>query len=94
MNIPIIRMEIQGLKHNIAMMISEHQLKLDEHVKDAVDQYCTDENIKKVVMEATINALNQVMKEETESFFKYGEGRKAISESVKSILNLSIGSKE
>jgi len=85
---PIIRLEIEGMKQQICIALSEYSMQMDKDIQTAVDAYCTPENITRIVRQAAFNALNYVIKEEVDKFFRYGEGRKAVAEAVKgSILN-------
>lgn len=76
------------MRHSIVAALTEHQMQMDENIKSAVDEYCTPENLKRVVDSAAASALNNVIKEEVTKFFLYGDGRSAVAESVrKSILS-------
>ena len=86
MKLPIIRLEVEGMKHSISVALMEHQIQMDEYVSKAIEEYCTPENIERVVMAASSLAINNALKEEVEKFFRYGNGRKAIATAVENIL--------
>jgi len=82
MNMPIIRLEVQGMKHTITHALMEHQTQMDEDIQKAVEDYCSEENISRVITQACRAELEQAIKEEVSSFFRYGDGRKAIKAAV------------
>jgi len=86
MNIPIIRLEVEGMKMTISAAISEHAMQIEQDISRAVEDYCTPENISFVVRQAATNQLNHAIKEEVERFFKFGEGRKAVAEAVREFI--------
>lgn len=86
MNIPIIRLEVEGMKHSISAALLEHQAKMDADVIAAVEAYCQPENISYIIHEASRTALDNAIREEVKAFFWLGEGRKAVAEAVKETL--------
>lgn len=86
MTMPIIRLEVESMRYTIVTALTQYQAQLDSDIKKAVDLYCTPENIQKVIQDVTFSTLNYVIKEEVEKFFRYGEGRTVIAESVKETL--------
>ena len=83
MNIPIIRLEVEHMKHTMCAALSEHAALMDSSVKSAIDAYCTEDNLNSVVSIAVREALNSAVKEEVRNFFRYsGNGRTAIREAV------------
>ena len=81
--IPIIRLEVEAMKYQICMMLSEHAVQMDKDIKDAVDEYCTTANLKRVVQQNATRVLDEVIQAEVQNFFRYGEGRKAVAEAVR-----------
>ena len=82
MNIPIIKLEIEGMRQTIQTALTEYALQFDSMVKEALDSYCTEENIKAIIDTTTRNTLNAVIREEVRSFYVHGEGREIIKEAV------------
>lgn len=82
MQIPIIRMEVEGMKHAIMAAFMEHTAKLDEDMKAAVEQFCTPDNLKSIIYSQVKSVLDQIIRSEIDNFYQYGEGRKAIKEAV------------
>lgn len=84
MQLPIIRLEVEGMKYAICTALTEHAAQMDADIKAAVELYCTPENIKKIVTDSATRILDATIREEVEKFFRYnGEGRKAVAEAVK-----------
>lgn len=84
--IPIIRLEVEGMKHTLTTALMEHSALMDEQLRAAIEAYCTPENIARVVQEAARAALDQAIKESVQNFFRFGPGRSAVAEAVKESL--------
>ena len=83
MNVPIIRLEVERMKHSILTALSEHSAQLDESIQAAVEAYCTPENINAVVRKTAMEALDAAVKEEVRNFFQWSKpGRQAVREAV------------
>lgn len=82
MTMPIIRIEVEGMKHAICTAMTQYQLQMDEYVKAAVDEYCTPENLLAIITRQAKATLDGVLQDEVERFFKYGDGRKAVAMAV------------
>ena len=88
MNYPIIRLEVDRMKHSIVTALTELAALMDSSGKKAVEAYCTEENIDAVVRKAAMEALDAAVKEEVRNFFGYsGQGRLAVREAVEQFLN-------
>ena len=83
MDIPIVRLEIQRMKHTICTALAEHSAKMDSDIQKAIEDFCTEENIDRVIREATYKILDCTIREEVEAFFRYGPGRNVIAAAVK-----------
>lgn len=82
-NIPIIKLEIQGMKHTIQAALTARAAQLDTSLQAAVEAYCTDENIEYIVKQEVTTALNAAIKEEIRSYFQWSKpGRQAVREAV------------
>jgi hypothetical protein len=79
---PVIRLEVEGMR--LSMLHAFSQLQIDQHayVKEALEAYCQEGNLKAVFAEAVEKALDQAIREEVQKFFTYGEGRKAVVEAI------------
>jgi len=84
MNIPIIRLEVESMKYQICTVLSDYAAQMDEDMRQAVEDFCTPENIQRIVKTTAGRVLEQTIREEVEKFFRCeGEGRKAIAAAVK-----------
>ena len=82
--LPIIRLEVEGMKYAICTALTEHAAQMDADIKAAVEAYCTPENLKKIVTASATKILDATIREEVEKFFRYtGEGRQAVAQAVK-----------
>ena len=88
MNIPIIRLELDNLRHSIQLALSNHSLNIDEQVKKAIDQFATEENLAAIIGAEVRKAISSAVSEEVQRFFMYtGRGRMVIREAVTESLN-------
>lgn len=83
MNIPIISLEVQGMKHTIKMALMEHAALLDTAVQEALDKLCTEEQISRVVHEEARRQIDAALKQEVQNFFNWNSaGRMAVRQAV------------
>ena len=85
--IPVISLEVRGMKQTIQVALSNHMVEMDAYVQEALDKYCEPENIRSVVSMAATAAIDAAVKESVKHFFSYGgKGRKYIKEEVDRML--------
>lgn len=83
MNIPIIKLEIESMKHTIMQALPQHADTLSASVRTAVEAFCTPENIDAIISQTVSEIMNTAVKDEVRSFFQYSRpGRQAIREAV------------
>lgn len=83
MNIPIIQLEVAGMKETVRAALQQYAAQMDTSIQNAVEAYCSEGNIEIVVTKAVREAMDACVKEEVRNFFSYsGNGRKAIREAV------------
>lgn len=88
MNIPIISLEVQGMKHTMKLALMEHAALLDKSIQKAVEDYCTEGNINAIVRREAQLQLDAALKEEVKRFFDWsGQGRAAVREAVMEALH-------
>jgi len=88
MSIPIIKLEIQGMKHTVLAALCEHAAKLDESIQKAVEEFCSEGNVDQIIRQEADRMIAAVLKEEVQSFFGWsGAGRRAIREAVQERLS-------
>ena len=79
---PIIRLEVDGMKDAICVSLSEYAAKMDADIQRAVEQMCRPEVLVDVIQSAAAKAINEAVRQEIDSFFRYGGGRRAIKDAV------------
>ena len=83
MNIPIIKLEIQGMRHTVCTALTQHTAVLDENIQKAVEEFCRPESLDALVRKIALQEINSAVSEEIQNFFRWsGNGRKAIKEAV------------
>jgi hypothetical protein len=87
MSPPIIRIEIESMKHALNVMLSQHAALMSQEMQQAVDTFCTPERIQKLITETAHRELEGIVKDEIAAFFRYGAGRRSIRDSIQKQLN-------
>ena len=86
MNIPTIRFELERFKYSMQAAFLDSSDELNRMVKNAMDFYCTPENLQKIITEQVSEHTNRAISEEIKSFYSHGEGRYLIRKMVVSKL--------
>lgn len=86
MNLPIVRLELEGMKESIVMAFSEYALKMDADVQSAVAAICTPENLTAMVTKYAKDAIDSAIRQEISNFYNYGLGREVIRKAVNETL--------
>ena len=83
LNVPIIRLEVEGLKRTMLLALTEHVALMDKSLQQAVQDYCTEYNIDYIVRREAELQLDAALKEEVGRFFAFnGSGRAAVRQAV------------
>lgn len=82
MSIPVIRLEIEHMRHTMMVALSQYTARLDENLRQAVEAYCTPENLARIIDDETHRVLDHVIREEVKNWFIHGEGREIIKAAV------------
>lgn len=83
----LIRLEVEGMKHSMVTALTEHHALISSEIVEAVERYCTKENIESVVRAAAHKALDSALREEVENFFRWpGKGREVVAAAVRAKL--------
>lgn len=90
--IPIIRIEIEGMKQSILHAIAARQLVFDDYVKQALDRELTDENIQRMVDREVERSIAAAVHDEVERFYRWGGGRQHVADAVQKQLERYGGS--
>lgn len=85
MEIPIIKLEVQGMKKTIMHALTQHTAMMDEDIKAAVDRVCTTEYVSSLVAEVTQREMTEAIERQIKYYYSYGEGYEAIQQAVKTM---------
>lgn len=82
MELPIIKLELQGMKYQIIHAFETHNREVeavvDEQLQRAIANFPFEEEVQRLSREVISSAI----KEALEYYFKYGEGREVIKKSI------------
>lgn len=90
-SLPIIRIEIEGMRHSILRALSEREVQMDKHVADALQRYVDSGELARTIDREISAAIERAIKENAESYFRYGEGRKLIADMVAARIRAETG---
>jgi len=83
MEIPIITIQVERMRHTLQMALMEHSKLLGDEMQKAVDEAVQPEAIAYLMRKQVEEHLNLAVKEEVRRFFSYtGPGREAIKLAV------------
>ena len=82
MNIPVIRLELEGMKHSILTALHEVAVGMDADIQQAVNDFCEQGHLRKVIQDAVKREITAAIEKNIASYFRYGDGNKAIQEMV------------
>lgn len=63
MNVPVIRLELEGMRMSVKRALLEQGALLDEEVQLAISRLCTEENLRKAIEEAAQQQFTQVVRQ-------------------------------
>lgn len=84
--VPLIRIELEGMKHAIIHAMSEHLAQMDADIQEAVNAACTPENIKKIITDTAEREIKNAITQHVQDFYRYGDGRSVIRDAVFEVL--------
>jgi len=87
LSIPIVRLEVEYMKHSILHAFTEYSAQVDADVKAAVEKFCSGENVSRIIHAAVETSLKAAINEQIESFYRYGAGREVIKQAVSKALD-------
>ena len=80
---PVIRLEVEEhMRHAITVALSNYTAQLDQDLQDAVEHYCTPDNLRRIIDDETSRQLDIVIREQVKNWFVFGEGREIIKQAV------------
>jgi hypothetical protein len=81
-SIPIIKLEVDHMKHTMMVALSKYTAQLDRNLQEAVERFCTPENLQRIIENEADKQLDIVIREQVRAWFNYGEGRDVIKRAV------------
>jgi pyruvate/2-oxoglutarate dehydrogenase complex dihydrolipoamide dehydrogenase (E3) component len=82
MNAPIIRLEIEGMKHTVMHAMTQYMYQMDADIKDAIERACRPEIILALIEKTARQEIEKAVVNEVEAFYRYGEGHAVIRDVV------------
>jgi len=86
MNIPIITLELSGIKQKVQAALLNQTNELNASIDLAVEKFCKEENIQSIVQHQVDVELKDIIENEITLFFKYGQGNDVVRKNVKAQL--------
>jgi len=81
--LPVIKIELESMRATIHTMLTRHAAMLDTQINEAVDKFCSEEQLAAVIAQTVKDQITMAVKDEIRNQFSYtGAGRKAIREAV------------
>lgn len=75
---PILRLELEGMKLSFLRAFQELSVQTDAMVKSAVEDFCRPERLQKIIDDEVNRTLKAAIEKEVETFFRYGDGSELI----------------
>lgn len=82
----ILKLSVRHMEHSMLMALNRYELDLNLAVEKAVAEYCAEDNLCAVVDSLVKREIDIAVRETVEHYFRLGEGRSAIIETVRSKL--------
>jgi hypothetical protein len=86
MDMPIIRLEIEGMKHSIVTALAAHGGRVSKAVEAEIDHFLTTFDWSASVRSAMVPILNSLIADAVKRHFEYGEGRALVMGEVVRVL--------
>ncbi len=79
---PIIKITFESMKQTLANAMHDHVLKLDKDIQAAIEAHCNSDALESLIRSEVRQGIDQAVKDEVQTFYRYGDGRKAIHAAV------------
>lgn len=80
--VPIIRLELTNMRESILYAFNARQAQQDADVRAAIDRFCSEGNVQRILDAAVSEHLTRAIKDEVQRFYSYGEGRELVKKLV------------
>lgn len=87
MNIPIVRLSVENMRHEMVTALHSYAVQMDEDLQRAITAFCTPENLRRIIESETDKVLEQVIRGEVSAWFRNGAGREVIRKAVEARLS-------
>lgn len=84
--VPIIRLEVEGMRLVVHQALMEHAARMDADVQAAIERAITPENVSRIVQETAAREVRAAIDSAIESFYRFGAGRDVIRREVEKTL--------
>ena len=82
MNVPIISVQIEGMRQQLKVALSEFAMKQDAMFQQAVDSVMQPETVRQLLEESASKYLREEIDSQLKNFFRYGKGREFIEDEI------------
>lgn len=65
---PLIKIEIEGMRQTLVHALNERMLNFDAYVTHAVDQFCAEDRIKDIINKAAAESISRAVDSEVKDF--------------------------
>lgn len=79
---PIIKLEVEHMRHTLAVALSEYTLQFDDILQKTINEFCAPGNLQRIMNDEANKVLDQVIRDEVKNWFWTGEGREVIKKAV------------
>ena len=79
---PVLKLELNSLKHTIQMTMSNQMDEITKYIQEATDKYCTEENLQEMIDQQVKESIDYTVKQVIENHYRHGDGMKIIKETI------------
>lgn len=83
---PVVSVELEGMKLHLKHAIAERQGWLDEWLEEQLNELLTPERLEADLKRQARDIVDRIVREEVERFYRYGNGRERIRAAVEAEL--------
>ena len=82
MGIPIVRLEVESMRHTLVAAMTEHLAQMDTDFQAAINEACTSERVREALTLAVNREMCAAIENQVKDFFAYGVGYNMIRRMV------------
>ena len=80
--VPLIKISIEGMRETILHAFTVQQMRTERYVADSLEQFCSEENLRRIIDNEVRLAVEAALKKEIHNFFSWGDGAKLINKAA------------